>query len=984
MDNSSGTILGPNGQRLCNQANQNGQKPTSIIMPQIQIDLTGNLWIKFRTDDVGVAKGFLLHFRIATITYLSAPSGMIGSPGWPIGFYFENITFIWYVSVPHDHYIKLEFQEFSLQGDQTINFCPIQLSIYNGLVDFTQMSPSSSSSSISDQVLTSLQTYILPEPKQSYCGQQLPKNFIADSNAITLMYVNKYVAYLPFRDIKFLLRWSMLNSTEYMNSIQHIGGVPENVNTTFNIFLDHGQSYNLLSENFSEYGNDINWYFRTKQSMHMNITVSLMKMNPSSSCWSNKMIVYVWETVKQKWQTIKSICNSMKEPIEVSGSNEFRLHLQYFKMNEGIPTKARYNLTITPVCGGNLTDQPNGEIDSTEDIDEHIRGIKQCEWKIQVRQGRTIRFHVEFYSIGFIIDSSTCQNRGESLEIHNGHSVDSPLLTRPLCGHATTWFTLQETSTNYAYVVYRSKRATNSFRIRYEEVGIKCGGELVIQNVDEDVIISSPDYPEYPKHDVTCEWIIRGPLDYGLQITFEQEKWSSCNANNSYLEIYNGGSELSGLIERICVPTFNQNTIVINSHITLIRYVLKKVLFQSKFKATITVEGCNRQYYVPFGSLLSDKAGAFNKLEDEYQFPKFRLRKKTPKNPSTSFSSSSNLCTIRLLTQADFFITVNITSIRLRGKDCSNGDLIEIKENLNSPTNLMRLCSPKNQTNQIDQSIITSQSNELFLVYKQMNIKPNVDGGDIGINRFADNDPDSVGIKFYASAKYKRCYHFIDLRQTPTGIVYLPRDIQSTATRRVSCQWLFYNDPGNKIQLTFSWFNFGQFPVEIYDSDDEKKKQEKKKSLRCNKLMMIQRNYFVPPILTNKYGCTKARPRVIQSLTHIMTIKMYAREMDSNEGFSLVYTGIRGDDENSCSGIWDLSHGSFRSLDFDFSHNLTGLISCAWEMKIGFNQSGSLVIDTYDVPGDCSNSTLNIGQLNSGCKFFLCSLLLELIIFIYH
>ena len=952
LDNSSGTILGPNGQRLCGQFDGK-QKP----LPQIQIDSPGNLWIKFRTDDVGVAKGFLLHFRIATITYLSSSNGMIGSPGWPSGFYFENVTFIWYVVVPHDHYIKLEFQEFSLHGDQIINFCPFQLSIYNGIVDFSQIS-----SSLTEQISTNLQSSIFPEPKQSYCGQQLPNDFIADSNAITLMYMRKYDAYIPSKQIKFLLKWSMLNGTEYTNVKQNIG-IPDNINTTFSIFIDHGQSYNLLSENFTSYGNDIDWYFRTKQSMHMNVTVDLMAINPQSSCWSNKMTLYVWQTTKHRWQSIKTICSRMTEPIEIRESNEFRLNLRYFKKFESFPVKANYNLTITPICGGNLTDQPNGEIDSSEDIDEQIRGIKICEWKIKVREGRTIRFHIEFYSIGFIIDSSTCQNRGESLEIHNGHSIDSPLLTRPLCGHATTWFTLSDTSTNYAYVVYRSKRATNSFRIRYEEIGIKCGGEFVIKRAGDDVIISSPDYPEYPKHDIICEWIIRGPLDYGIQITFEQEKWSSCDKNNSYLEVYNGGSELSGLIERICIPAFNQNTIVVNSHITLIRYVLKKVSFQSRFKATITIEGCNREYYVPFGSFLTDKNG-LSKLEDEYQFPKFRYRNQINSSIKKSTQFSSNLCTIRLLTQADFFITLNITSILLRGKDCTKGDIIEIKENSNSPANLMKLCSPKNETT--NPLIITSQSNELFIIYKQINIEPNVDGGDIGVDRF--NNDHSIGIKFYAFAKYKRCYHFIDLRQTTTGLVFLPTDIRSN-TRRVSCQWLFYNDPGNLIKLTFSWFNFGQFPVEMNDNDDDetKKKKNKKQTLRCNKLMMIQRNYFVPPILANKYGCSRLRPRVIQSLTHIMTIKMFAKELDSNEGFSLVYTSISG--ENTCSAIFDSSYGSFQSMDFDFSHNMTGLISCAWEMKIGFNHSGSLVIDTFDVPGDCSNSTLNVGQLHSGCKF---------------
>lgn len=70
LNNSSGPIIGD--KRLCGLLN-------TIDKPII--DMPGNLWIKFRTDDVGVAKGFLLYFSIAHNVMLSSNSGMIGSPG---------------------------------------------------------------------------------------------------------------------------------------------------------------------------------------------------------------------------------------------------------------------------------------------------------------------------------------------------------------------------------------------------------------------------------------------------------------------------------------------------------------------------------------------------------------------------------------------------------------------------------------------------------------------------------------------------------------------------------------------------------------------------------------------------------------------------------------------------------------------------------------------------------------------------------------
>lgn len=377
--------------------------------------------------------------------------------GWPNGYSFYNLTYLWYIVVPHNHYVKIEFIDFGLYGEETQGNCPFQLSIFNGLVDFSQIS--SHSSLVNDEVVNSFQYSSLPKPKLTLCGQIQPKNFIADSNAITLMYSNEYPTYTRLMSIRFLLKWSAINVTDY-SMFKQSQIVPDEVNSTFNLFIDHGQMFNLLSNNFSSYGNDINWYFRTKQSMHLNITVSRLLFEPINSCWQNKMTIYTWHKKRNKWFVQKTLCKSMKDPIEIFG-NEFRIHLQYSKYYDEVLVKVSYNLTITPVCGGNFTKQPNGQIDSSEDVDERKQGIHECHWIVEARPGRVIRFHVDYYSIGLSLDSHSCQIRGEALEIHNGQSIDSPMLVKPLCGYNTSWFVLPETSTNYAHIVYKSKRLTN-------------------------------------------------------------------------------------------------------------------------------------------------------------------------------------------------------------------------------------------------------------------------------------------------------------------------------------------------------------------------------------------------------------------------------------------------------------------------------------------------------------------------------------------
>ncbi len=115
----------------------------------------------------------------------------------------------------------------------------------------------------------------------------------------------------------------------------------------------------------------------------------------------------------------------------------------------------------------------------------------------------------------------------------------------------------------------------------------------------DSVVVSSPGYPASPEHgDLVCDYIIRGPITSGLLLSFSNEQYSPCDKNNTFLEVYSGGTELSSLIDRFCMPTYRQDSVVINSHITLLRYVLKSRDFRSKFNATVRPDNCNREFFV--------------------------------------------------------------------------------------------------------------------------------------------------------------------------------------------------------------------------------------------------------------------------------------------------------------------------------------------------------------------------------------------------
>ena len=329
--------------------------------------------------------------------------------------------------------------------------CFAQLSLFNGIIDFQQMDPQRlSEQNPSD----SFPVNTLPKPKAYYCGNQLPKPFIAEANAVTLTYTANY--YSHFQPGKFLLQYSTLNASQIPIYDENYEGVPSNLNNSFRIFVDKRQNFTLTNDNYSTalYGNSIDWYFETLPSMHFNVSISRLSFHPSTSCWLNHFQLYTWKHWDKKWVMISNYCNGHSGITGVPGTSALRLQLQHIRSNEIDFIRPKYNITFYPVCGGNFT-EPEGYISMDNFNDGH--GSKQCTWSIQVRPGRVIKIVVEFFSIGF--ETSSCAK--EFLQIRNGQFDDSPLLVQPLCGHNTTSITLPETSSNHAFIRVASTQPSN-------------------------------------------------------------------------------------------------------------------------------------------------------------------------------------------------------------------------------------------------------------------------------------------------------------------------------------------------------------------------------------------------------------------------------------------------------------------------------------------------------------------------------------------
>ena len=79
--NSSGLLISE--RRLC------GNDKNNLPSIDSQYSNAGDIWIKFRSDDATIAKGFMLHFQTASNVILNGDSGQLSSPGKKYIFYFS-------------------------------------------------------------------------------------------------------------------------------------------------------------------------------------------------------------------------------------------------------------------------------------------------------------------------------------------------------------------------------------------------------------------------------------------------------------------------------------------------------------------------------------------------------------------------------------------------------------------------------------------------------------------------------------------------------------------------------------------------------------------------------------------------------------------------------------------------------------------------------------------------------------------------------
>ena len=254
---------------------------------------------------------------------------------------------------------------------------------------------------------------------------------------------------------------------------------------------------------------------------------------------------------------------------------------------------------------------------------------------------------------------------------------------------------------------------------------------MVLHSLSQTIQFWSPGYPESPSHDVVCEWVIRGPLDSGLQINFQQERYASCDQKVSYIQIFNGGSDLSSEVGKYCAPPYNLNTIVVESNVAFVRFVMKERNFRAKFNATVRVDRCHREYYV------GTSTRELSIPVEDYSF-------------TSESSGEAKRCRVHLRTHPNYYITINVTYANLIGDNCTAGDVIQFQDSPTSTFLFEKFCP--NTENIVGKSV-TSVENQMVITYERVNLLTDSTSKSGNANRTSGLT--STGIKFRVQTKYR-------------------------------------------------------------------------------------------------------------------------------------------------------------------------------------------------------------------------------------
>uniref|UniRef100_A0A182Q2J3 CUB domain-containing protein n=1 Tax=Anopheles farauti TaxID=69004 RepID=A0A182Q2J3_9DIPT len=330
-------------------------------------------------------------------------------------------------------------------------------------------------------------------------------------------------------------------------------------------------AFNFSSPGYPNgYTNGLNcsWVFQSALSgYHPYLSFDFIDLEETGDCLADFVEVFTSADLAS-WKSHGRICTyGIRVPRTFDGTPYLKVEFRtdYYQNRTG------FSGAVMLRCGGLLTD-PNGVITQPKSLDPLLPGtpfgrrdqFEECNWNISVRAGRTIEFTFEhiniigFKSAGFVA-------------VMNGIDNDSPLLGRY---NGTELPSAFGTGSNRAFVQYvPSRTGANRFRLAYREVGIECGGDIVLNAQYKPTVITTPNYPEIPPPHTECIWKVLAPAGQVLWVEFLDQNYlpRSAQCKTEYVQLREGLTSNAPELMHSCTSDLSKR-IVTSSNAVSVKY----------------------------------------------------------------------------------------------------------------------------------------------------------------------------------------------------------------------------------------------------------------------------------------------------------------------------------------------------------------------------------------------------------------------------
>ncbi|XP_035217484.1 cubilin-like, partial [Stegodyphus dumicola] len=659
---------------------------SSVIPPPLTT--SGHMaLLHFHSDESNEDAGFhIAYSAIATHGCggtLTAPQGIVTSPNFP-DVYDSYLRCEWIIRVRPGSRILLTFQEFNLGSEQ--NCWYDRLEVYDGNSDAAPV-------------------------LGRFCASTLPSKILANSN-------NLY--------IKFQSSDANNGRTGFKVKYETIcGGIYTDLTGV------------LSSPNYPETYPErclCIYEIRLPPGYVVNVTFHSMFIRWSWKCESDYLDIHDGDSSNAP--RLAHLCGNEKQDIISS----YNVMWMKFKANSPRPPLRGFYIVYEGMemgCGGLLTDN-EGRISSPKHPLRYPHS-HTCRWLLRAPEKHSIR--LTFTSF-YLEEDNECRFDYVDIEESNGMSLGR------YCGNRIPPILTSVHNTLIVKFVTDASVARDGFTANYTffDTSTECGGTYY----QESGVIRSPGFPNNYPSNSKCVWIIQAKpyRQIILNIThFRLETGTICTYD--YLEIRNGGSQVSPLIGKYCDQIGHE----VKSHSNMLwlkfvsDYIVESTGFEIFFESTSV--GC--------GGMLTSASGEIG----------------LPDN-SLSYDCEWH---IRISAGSLIFLIINEMNIE-EEETCLNAYLQIFDGDSENSRSVLRICN-----GQQNPGTITSTGNSMLLRYR------------------SDGTRQAGSFRVYYTTA---CTVTLTKR---SGVIESP-NFPDYFGNRAFCRWVIKAPQGNNITMSFSHLFF--------------------------------------------------------------------------------------------------------------------------------------------------------------------------------